>query len=85
MDESTDHDVEGELAASDLFDHLKVLLELLSPRQREVFILSRKENLTYKEIAERLEISEKTVERHMGDALKFLRRNLLLYSVFFSF
>ncbi len=48
-------------------------IDSLHPKCRTVFILSRKEELTYREIAERLDISVKTVESHMGTALKKLR------------
>lgn len=76
------HNVEDELIASDLHNHLNMLLEMLPPRQREVFQLSRQEHLTYKEISLRLQISEKTVEHHISNVLKFLKRNLELYSIF---
>ncbi|MCF6406837.1 RNA polymerase sigma-70 factor [Chitinophaga filiformis] len=45
----------------------------LPPKMREVFILSRKEHLSHKEIAERLNISEFTVKNHIKAALKILR------------
>jgi RNA polymerase sigma-70 factor (ECF subfamily) len=45
----------------------------LPPRIREVFLLSRVSKLSYKEIAEELNISQKTVENQMGSALKKLR------------
>ena len=45
----------------------------LPPKTREVFLLSRVNKLTYKEIAEELNISQKTVESQMGSALKKLR------------
>lgn len=76
------YNVEDELVASDLHNHLNMLLEMLPPRQREVFHLSRQEHLTYKEISLRLQISEKTVEHHISNVLKFLKRNLELYSIF---
>jgi RNA polymerase sigma factor len=38
--------------------------------------LSRHEHLSYKEIAERLSISEKTVETQLSRALRFLRDRL---------
>ncbi|PBQ34937.1 RNA polymerase sigma-70 factor [Sphingobacteriaceae bacterium] len=44
-----------------------------------VFKLSRFENLKYSEIAEHLDISVKTVENHMGKALKILRGHLKDY------
>ena len=48
----------------------------LPPRTREVFQLSREQNLTYQQIATTLEISVKTVETLMGRALKSLREQL---------
>jgi RNA polymerase sigma-70 factor (ECF subfamily) len=48
-------------------------------KTREIFSLSRDEGLKYAEIAEKLEISVKTVEAHMGSALKILRENLKEY------
>lgn len=49
------------------------LIKALSPQCRTVFLLVRFEKLKYKEVAELLEISNKTVENHMGRALKALR------------
>ena len=45
----------------------------LPERTREIFLLNRQEGLKYREIAERLSISVKTVEAHMGKALSALR------------
>lgn len=49
------------------------LTDLLPEKCRQVFILSREEHLTNKQIAEKLGISEKTVEMHITLALKRLR------------
>lgn len=54
-------------------------LNSLPPRCRAIFILSRYENLKYKEIAEQLNISVKTVEAQMGIALEKLRTELKPY------
>jgi len=52
---------------------IESLINLLPVRTRLVFNLHRKEELTYKEIAELLEISDKTVEYQMSKALKLLK------------
>ncbi|MFA9388488.1 MAG: RNA polymerase sigma-70 factor [Prolixibacteraceae bacterium] len=46
----------------------------LPPKTREVFLLSRVNKLSYKEIAEELNLSQKTIENQMGSALKKLRK-----------
>ncbi|WP_299460421.1 RNA polymerase sigma factor [uncultured Microscilla sp.] len=51
----------------------------LPPKCREVFILSRYEELSYKEIAQQMGISPKTVENQMSKALKHLRKKLAAY------
>ena len=48
----------------------------LPPKTREVFLLSRKSKLTYREIAEELNLSIKTVENQMGRALRMMRKLL---------
>lgn len=48
----------------------------LPEKCREVFQLNRFEGLKYREVAELLGISEKTVENQMGKALKLLREKL---------
>jgi RNA polymerase sigma-70 factor, ECF subfamily len=48
----------------------------LPPMCREVFQLSRFSDLTNKEIAQELDISVKTVEKHISKALKALREKL---------
>ena len=55
----------------------------LPAKMREVFLLSRKDNLTNKEIAERLNISEKTVKNQLSTALKTLRTKMGLVAFLF--
>jgi len=45
----------------------------LPSRCREIFLLSKRDGLTYREIAQRLGLSEKTVEHQVSKALKRLR------------
>lgn len=55
---------------------LHAVLDQLSPRCREAFLLSKYNKLKYKEIAEEMGISVKTVEIHISRALSVLRKNL---------
>lgn len=57
-------------------------INLLPEKRREIFRLSREEGLKYQEIANRLNISVKTVEAHMGLALKRLKEMLKDYRDF---
>lgn len=71
----------GELTAK-----VKSLLDQLSPRQREIFYLSREKGLSHDAIAEKLNISANTVKNHLVSSLKFLRSNLdnsLLINILF--
>jgi len=57
----------------DLEENVEKVLENLPEKTREIFRLSRFEGKTYREIAETLAISIKTVEANMGKALKVFR------------
>ena len=62
---------------SEMILMLRNEIEKLPAQCKKVFMLSRFENLKYKEIAIQLNISEKTVENHIGNALKLLRARFL--------
>lgn len=51
-------------------------IALLPKKMREVFEMSRKANMTYKQIADSLDISDKTVKKQMSNAIKILRLKL---------
>lgn len=59
---------------------LQAATESLPEKCREIFILSREEQLSYKEIAQVKEISIKTVENQMGIALKKVREYIASHS-----
>lgn len=55
------------------------ILDDIPKRTRQVFELSRIDGFKYKEISELLEISPKTVENHMGLALKYINKSMSKY------
>jgi RNA polymerase sigma-70 factor (family 1) len=64
---------EDELAFEELKENYSLALDKMREKQRTVFLLSRVENLKYKEIAEMQGISVKAVEKRMKSALDHLR------------
>ncbi len=75
----THNDGEQNLSAFELLQDVDVCLDVLPNRCREIFILSRVNQLSNNEIAEKLHISKRTVENQISHALKHLRV-LLKYS-----
>lgn len=69
----------SKLELSELELKIKTALNELPEQCRTVFQLSRFEELKYREIADQLGISIKTVENHMSKALKYLRIQLVEY------
>ncbi len=63
----------------ELESKIQEAIQKLPEQCRLVFKLSRFEELKYQEIADQLEISVKTVENHMGKALKIMREQLKEY------
>jgi RNA polymerase sigma-70 factor (family 1) len=68
----TDHLIrENQLKA-----YIEKEIQALSPKMRKIFEMSRKENLTHKEIAEKLGTSENNVSTQITTALRILRTKL---------
>ncbi|UTW61907.1 RNA polymerase sigma-70 factor [bacterium SCSIO 12741] len=65
--------------ANELQYRYEQAVQKLPEKRKQVFVLSRSEGLSYKEIAEQTGTSVKTVENQMGQALKFLREELKEY------
>lgn len=62
-----------ELAADNLQQEIDAAIDNLPERCRLVFVLSRFEEMSYRQISEQLNISMKTVENQISKALKSLR------------
>jgi len=83
----TDHLVMEEdlWTKNELSELIELAIEDLPPRCREIFCMSRYENLKTAEIAEKLDISKRTVETQISKALKIFRVKLADYLSFFIF
>lgn len=79
LDENDDNFTEQAVAFDELNDAYQQALQTIPEKCREVFLLKRS-GLSQKEISERLDISEKTVENQMTKALKILREALKDYT-----
>ena len=67
------------LITAELDKKIKDAINELPEKCREVFVMSRFQNLKYQEIADKLQISVKTVEAQMSKALAFMREKLVDY------
>jgi RNA polymerase sigma-70 factor (ECF subfamily) len=67
------------LVESDLAGQIDRAIEELPEKCRQIFRLSRYQNLKYQQIADQLQISVKTVETQMSKALQHMRHRLAEY------
>jgi len=68
--------VEDTIYYKELMLSLEKAIQNLPPKTSQIYLLSRYEYLSGKEIAERMKLSEKSVEYHISKALRFLRIEL---------
>ncbi len=68
--------VEDQYLHTELDQRIVKAIDALPPRCQLIFKLSRFEDLSYREIAKKLDLSIKTVENQMGKALRVLRERL---------
>lgn len=67
-------DAEAEVIYRDLYDKVQQCIDQLPPRRAEVLRMNREKHMSYREISEALSISERTVEVHIRNAIRDLRR-----------
>jgi RNA polymerase sigma-70 factor, ECF subfamily len=77
--------IEDNFIETELAEKIDESIQSLPAKRREIFRLSREEGLKYREIAEKLNVSVKTVETQMSLAIKTLREKLKKYSAFIFF
>jgi RNA polymerase sigma-70 factor (ECF subfamily) len=74
--EDIDHGTSQTISYNSLLDHVKELVDQLPEKRKEIFLRSRFEGQSIKEISKELNITHKTVENQISLALKSLRKNL---------
>lgn len=75
-DISDGNDVQISTEYNETFNIIRQRVESMPERRREVFRLSRMEHLSNKEISEMLNLSVRTVEKHIELALKDIRKTI---------
>lgn len=78
-EESDNTDPSETLQSNNLEESYRKILKDMPEKRREVFLASRYDGLKYSEIAEKLGISQKTVEAQMSAAIKQLKDGLKAY------
>jgi RNA polymerase sigma-70 factor (ECF subfamily) len=68
--------IEEDLQAHEMRNVIQKSIACFPPKRKEVFVLSRSHGFSIKQIAERMSISESTVQNHINQALKSLRKEL---------
>lgn len=78
-DDSDANDPSETLQSNNLESSYRAILANMPEKRREVFLASRYDGLKYAEIADKMGLSQKTVEAHMTAAIKQLREGLKAY------
>lgn len=74
------NETEDSVIYSDFGRLAKATIASLPPRRKQIYRMIKEDHMTYQQVAEELNISAKTVEAQMTEALKYLRKNILLRS-----
>ncbi|GHT14304.1 RNA polymerase sigma factor [Bacteroidia bacterium] len=72
----SDYSTEKEINRKMLEDIIDKLAEQLPPARKQIFILSKKEDYSIKEIAKMLNLAETTVQTQLSKALAFIKEQL---------
>ena len=79
LSEDTGFDQPDKLVEKEIVQQIATGIAELPDKCREIFVLNRYENLKYQQIADKLQISVKTVETQMSKALQHMRIRLAEY------
>lgn len=75
---------ETRLQLKQVQEAIHAAVEQMPPKMKQVYQLSRQENLTHREIAARLGISDETVKKHIQHALQLIKTTIGKNSISFA-
>ena len=86
------HKIEDGIDCQSVLERVQQIVDKLPERKKTIFLKSRQEGKTTKEIAEELGLSPGTIDNYISEVLKFIRNRLrnedmalvLLFSIFFT-
>jgi RNA polymerase sigma-70 factor (ECF subfamily) len=81
---ATNNNAESKIEEKELQDWLNTALKQLPEKRRKIFLMSRVEDLSYKEIASKLGITENTVDTQIRRTLSFLREEIKKLNFFIT-
>lgn len=67
---------DAQIISDEFNTYLQSVIASMPENSREVFLMNRMEGLTYEEIADRLDLSVKAIEKRMSEALKIVRSKI---------
>lgn len=74
--ESYSDQADSKIISDEFNSYLQKVIASIPDNSREVFLMNRMEGLTYEEIADRLDLSVKAIEKRMSEALKIVRSKI---------
>lgn len=77
--EKADAEFTDSLTVNELDSKIRRAIDNMPIQRKKIFLMSRYDEMTYKEIAEKMGLSKKTIENQMGKALQYLRDELKDY------
>ena len=72
-------EVASDFESRELMDFLLKTIQELPEKSKEIFLLSRNEGLTYKQIAAKLDVTENVVDHQIRKSLKYIREKLVSF------
>jgi len=77
--EKADAEFTDSLTVNELDSKIRRAIDNMPIQRKKIFLMSRYDEMTYKEIAVKMGLSKKTIENQMGKALQYLRDELKDY------